>query len=58
VALKGQAAWTQAEDWDGALYRSHMPSQTPVSVTAIPYYAWDNRAAGEMRVWLRRKAEG
>jgi len=21
-------------------------------VTAIPYYAWDNRAAGEMRVWL------
>ncbi len=56
VALTGQASWTQAEDWGGALYRSRQPSQTPVSVTAVPYYAWDNRAAGEMRVWLRRQA--
>jgi hypothetical protein len=23
-----------------------------VSVTAIPYFAWDNREAGEMRVWI------
>jgi DUF1680 family protein len=22
-------------------------------VTAIPYSVWDNRAAGEMRVWFR-----
>jgi DUF1680 family protein len=22
-------------------------------VTAIPYPVWDNRAAGEMRVWFR-----
>jgi hypothetical protein len=25
---------------------------TPVTVTAIPYYAWDNRDRGMMRVWL------
>ncbi|MEU1791589.1 hypothetical protein ABZ553_38080 [Streptomyces sparsogenes] len=24
----------------------------PVRVTAIPYYAWANREAGAMRVWL------
>jgi len=24
----------------------------PVDMLAIPYYAWDNRAAGEMAVWL------
>jgi hypothetical protein len=23
-----------------------------VTLTAVPYYAWDNRAPGEMRVWL------
>ena len=24
----------------------------PTSVTAIPYYAWDNRGANEMNVWI------
>ena len=26
--------------------------QTPVSVTAIPYYAWANRAPGRLLVWI------
>jgi len=25
---------------------------TPVEITAVPYYAWDNRETGEMLVWL------
>jgi DUF1680 family protein len=43
------------DDWDAVtLYRHNCPSSTqPVNVTAIPYSAWDNRAAGEMRVWFR-----
>lgn len=24
----------------------------PVELTAVPYYAWANRGAGAMRVWL------
>ena len=24
-----------------------------VTLTWIPYYAWDNRTPGEMRVWVR-----
>ena len=24
-----------------------------VALTAVPYYAWDNREPGEMRVWIR-----
>ena len=24
----------------------------PVEFTAVPYFAWDHRAAGEMAVWL------
>lgn len=28
------------------------PAAEPVRVTAIPYYAWANREAGAMRVWI------
>lgn len=27
----------------------------PIRLTALPYYAWAHRGAGEMAVWLRRK---
>ncbi|WP_407573081.1 glycoside hydrolase family 127 protein [Deinococcus altitudinis] len=37
-----------------ALYSSTPPGAETISVTAVPYYAWDNREPGEMRVWLRR----
>jgi hypothetical protein len=30
-------------------------SGKPVAFTAIPYFAWDNRAAGEMTVWIPEK---
>jgi DUF1680 family protein len=40
-------------DWEGQLYRSQPVSLQPGAITAIPYYAWDNRQPGEMRVWLR-----
>jgi len=36
------------------LYRSMAPQTEPVTLRAVPYYAWDNREPGEMRVWLRR----
>lgn len=31
--------------------------EEPVRLTAIPYYGWDNREAGEMAVWLPTKAD-
>ena len=37
-----------------ALYSSTPPGTEAIFVTAVPYYAWDNREPGEMRVWLRR----
>src|SRR6185437_10055001 len=30
---------------------------TGKSLTAIPYYAWDNRTPGEMAVWLNEAAQ-
>ena len=36
---------------DAILYQP-VARSTPVPITAIPYYAWDNRQAGAMKVWL------
>ncbi len=39
-----------------ALYREYTPEENtgePVTMTLIPYYAWNNRGQGEMTVWVR-----
>jgi DUF1680 family protein len=51
--LHGKANIVADEGWEGVLYRNGRPSVKPMEITAIPYYAWDNRAPGEMRVWVR-----
>jgi len=51
---------TAAPGWDGALYRRlevaerDQPGRSHTNLTAIPYYAWANRGAGPMTVWIRR----
>jgi DUF1680 family protein len=43
--------------WRGRLYRplrSEPARRQRVELTAIPYYAWANRAPGAMRVWIPR----
>jgi len=51
VVVKGSAEVTTEPDWSGKLYEPTNPSRR-VPIMAIPYYAWDNRKAGAMRVWL------
>jgi DUF1680 family protein len=53
VVLKGTGMQSAQPDWEGALYQQKAAQPAPINLTAIPYYAWDNRAAGEMRVWFR-----
>ncbi|MDR3707253.1 MAG: glycoside hydrolase family 127 protein [Capsulimonadaceae bacterium] len=51
--VTGEGLAHRAPDWDGELYRTiETQSLAPVNLTAIPYYAWANRAAGPMRVWI------
>lgn len=57
VILRGQARSAPPGDgWAGRLYRTALPSSRQpgqsVELTAIPYYAWANRAPGSMQVWL------
>jgi len=44
--------------WAGRLYRpitmeGRRRRGRPITITAIPYYAWANREAGPMQVWLK-----
>lgn len=55
VVLSGKALRVRSQSPD--LYRMTRGSTETVSVKAIPYYAWNNRGAGEMTVWLR-EAQG
>ena len=53
TVIRGEALIENSADWADELYRSQPPSLSTGTITAIPYYAWDNRQPGEMRVWLR-----
>lgn len=44
------------ENWaGGSLYSETPPTRQKAQMTAIPYYAWDNRKAGAMLTWIRRE---
>jgi DUF1680 family protein len=53
TVIRGNTLIEDETDWAGTLYRTSPPSLQPGAITALPYYAWDNRQPGEMRVWLR-----
>jgi uncharacterized protein len=53
VTLQALATAEASEDWPHTLYRPEPPRSEPANITAVPYYAWDNREPGEMLVWLR-----
>ncbi|MDW8351804.1 MAG: glycoside hydrolase family 127 protein [Anaerolineae bacterium] len=53
TVLRGRAQVDDAA-WRGGLYAPAQPvKRKSVEITAVPYCVWDNRAPGEMRVWLR-----
>ena len=46
--------------WTDQLYRTaesigRRPRGPHIKITAIPYYAWANRGAGQMQVWLKSR---
>jgi DUF1680 family protein len=58
--VRAQGFCTSTEPWsDGSLYRPLVPADTtppePLTLTAVPYYAWANREPGAMRVWIPRR---
>ena len=53
MVLAGTAQALDDAGWEDVLYRTAPPATQPCAITAIPYYAWDHRAPGRMRVWVR-----
>jgi DUF1680 family protein len=52
MMIKSTALASDVTDWQGTLYCAQEPNLIPCTLTAIPYYAWDNRQPGQMRVWI------
>ncbi|CCM78028.1 glycoside hydrolase family 127 protein [Rhizobium mesoamericanum] len=40
-------------EWGATLYRTKPPSTEKTTARFVPYHLWDNRAPGEMLVWIR-----
>jgi len=53
ITLNGKGSVLDPASWTGSLYGTQPPASKTTLLTAIPYYAWENRAASEMLVWLR-----
>ncbi|WP_163267185.1 glycoside hydrolase family 127 protein [Chelativorans alearense] len=43
-------------DWHDTLYRTDPPEERPATLTAIPYFLWNNRGPGPMQVWVGDEA--
>ncbi len=53
VVIYGDAFVVDDSGWDAQLYRVAKEQRKRLKISAIPYYAWENRESGEMRVWIR-----
>ncbi|MDR3374639.1 MAG: glycoside hydrolase family 127 protein [Ancalomicrobiaceae bacterium] len=49
--------WRDTPAEPGVLYSAAAPTRSATTLRAVPYYAWDNRAPGEMLVWIRQEGE-
>lgn len=50
--IRGTGSVLDDSEWGDNLYLDTKPNVKQVDVTAIPYYAWCNRGAGKMAVWV------
>ncbi len=51
VVLHSSGERSARWDWQNRLYQNQPPA-APAEISAVPYFVWDNRQAGAMKVWL------
>jgi DUF1680 family protein len=57
VVIEALGYVVHPDGWHDDLYRplnDHPVPSEPIQLNSIPYYAWANRSAGAMRVWIPR----
>ncbi|WP_416841787.1 glycoside hydrolase family 127 protein [Haloferax sp. DFSO52] len=53
TVLRGTGSVPETGTWDETLYRPDAAiERVDTAVVAVPYFAWDNREPGSMRVWI------
>jgi len=53
ISLEGSGLYREEDPWNGLLYRPLKESGLrPINLKMIPYFAWANRGASSMSVWL------
>ena len=55
MTIQAEGRVLDASEWVSDLYRSTLPDKDEsqaATLTAIPYYAWGNRGADKIRVWI------
>jgi hypothetical protein len=55
VTIGGEGLRDSVSSWGDVLYRPDAPATEPARLVAVPYFAWANRAPGEMAVWIRER---
>lgn len=54
--LRAEGVATDPSEWEGALYAPYLRHSEMdthlVDIVAVPYFAWANREAGPMQVWI------
>jgi uncharacterized protein len=50
LQAKGKAM--SRKGWEGSLYLNLPPVAEMKTITAVPYYVWNNRGPNAMRVWI------
>lgn len=55
VKISGNAKALESSTDLNNLYNPDPPKEKDVELTAVPYYAWDNRDPGAMKVWIPKK---
>jgi DUF1680 family protein len=59
VTVEAAGSVVDSDGWVGGMYRVYGCTRNthslPITLKAIPYYAWANRGANAMRVWLPRQ---
>jgi DUF1680 family protein len=53
TVISGRARRIDRSGWENALYRPALSRTKAARLEAVPYCVWNNRKAGEMRVWIR-----
>ena len=52
IGIVAAAEATDASEWSGDLYRGSPPRHAPATLSAVPYYLWNNRGPNRMLVWI------